>query len=155
MKRIITTWCILLLLVGCSSLQPLKDDYLKGDEYEKGMMKEAWHTIKEDYLKANLPVMDKDKQDKVELMAKKILMDSPLIKDYRVYDIFVDEEPTNPNAHEYIFIHFPPKFDRLDLEGTTFMVIIHRYYEKVVYQGVYNGPEGDLFYRYNTIIKSL
>ena len=140
-------------VAGCSHLQTFGDDYMGAEDYHKETLSEALLKFKTECLRAE--VSDADKTRRAELMAYDVIMATEHHPSYRVLEPQIDTKVIMPEATPYIFVHFLPKPDIPEVSETTFLIVFSRFYDKVVYSGLYTPPGGDSFYRYHDIVKEL
>lgn len=169
MKNIFYLFIILFLCAGCASIpkdneeenvfvgamKEIKRDYLKGDEFSPEKVNEAGRRLKYDVLGVTEPALEKKKAKEVLLRAKKTLMTSEYKDNYRLVSGKISKNTGMPDTRDFIFIHFNPIKDKKEANGTTYLVVIHRVYDLIVYSGVFTQPAGDAFYKYADILKEI
>ena len=116
---------------------------------------EAMQTFKEDYLSVEVPVLEEDRRREIEGIAKGALLATYHLSEYQVWDPQIEMDPGMSEAFSYFFVLFPAIEERQDLADTNFLVVIHRFDNRVVYSDVFSQPPGDSFYRYYHILKKI
>lgn len=154
MKQGVIILISMIIFSGCSAMKTIKNDYLKGDEMESGTMGKAMKTLKYDYLKATKPDYFSEKNVmKARLIAQDAMSATKYVEDYQVDFSVVDTDIMMPGTEDYVFVHFPPKEDKFS--DTTYLVVISRFFDRVVYSGVFTTPKGDSFYKYSQVLREL
>jgi hypothetical protein len=145
------------LTSSCDALETIKKDYLRADEFDSDTIDEAVRSLKVDYLGLDEP--SDEIMAKAEIIAYNKIITTPYKDSFQIHFPKVDEHLTMPEAFPYMFVHFTPKLDE-DIEGEkfhtsfqTYLVVVSRFYDKILYSGLFSLPKGDPFYRYNSIIK--
>jgi len=142
---------------GCDTMQLIKKDYLKMDEFNSDTLGEAMRNLKVDYL--GLDESNDEIMAKAEIIAYQEIITTPYADKFYIHSPFVDESLKMPRAFPYMFVHFIPK--KVDDEAVaeintpfqTYLVVVSRFYDRILYSGFFSRPKGDPFYRYNSIIK--
>jgi len=155
MKNIVLTILCFVFLSGCSAFRQIGDDYLKGDEMGEGAVGQAFDSLKYDYLNVQRPVLNERRKTQIVQIAKTALLASPMKNDYSLTDYEIDEGIRMPETFPYIFIHFLPNKDKPDITHTTYLVVIGRQSDRVLYQDVFVQPSGDPFYRYYGVLQQV
>ncbi|MBF0533295.1 MAG: hypothetical protein HQL23_09430 [Candidatus Omnitrophica bacterium] len=156
MKSKVMVWGIAAaVLCGCATWREYREDYLKADQQSDATLKESMQTFKYDYLNANRPIMTEERKTAILKIAKETLLKSELKSDYQLDFPEIDESMRMPETYGYIFVSFPPVTTNPKITQTTFLVVIHRFYDRVLFSGVYTQPKGDPFYRYSDIISKI
>ena len=154
MKKGVIILIFIVVFSGCSALKTFKKDYLKGDEMESGTMGQAMKTLKYDYLRATKPDFFSEKNImKARLIAQDAISATKYGEDYQVDLPVVDKDIMMPGTEDYVFVHFQAKEDKPS--QTTYLVVISRFFDHVVYSGVFTTPKGDSFYKYSQVLREL
>src|SRR3989339_144547 len=137
------------------AMDEIGNDYLKANELSSEKMKEAGRKFKYDILGANKPVIDQKQAKAAIIKAKKTLSESERKMDYLLKSAKIDKSIGMPETRGYIFVHFNPLKDKSELEGTTYLVVINRFFDLVVYSDVFSQSKGDPFYKYADVLKEI
>ena len=133
MKKLLPIIGLCFLLVGCAEVR---------DAY------------KHDYLDVK-PHLSRSRVKEITFLAERELLKSPYRDDYRIVSAEIDERPSEPRTHNYIFVHFDPLSFRRDIQETTFLVVFARIDDRILYSGIYTPPPGDPYYRFNPIVEKI
>ena len=154
MNRLIIVLILILAVSGCSStVDTIKTDYLKADDFDESTMSVAMETIKKDYLKDEETRKDRKKKLLSEFLAQRELLNSEYKYYFRVDLPEINNDAGMPETTPFIFIHFRPLEGVDGFPGRTYLVVIRRFNNQIVYSGLFIPPEGDPFYRYAGILK--
>ena len=147
--------CIFLgvFLSGCGAGKKINKDYLQADEWESETMREAVDVIKKDYLGDPETKMDREKQEQLKSIARESLLAAGMDSAYDLENVDIIQDAGMPETFEYHFIHFLPLETRLDLAGSSYLVVIGRLENRVLFSDVYHKPSGSSFYRYHDVLK--
>ncbi|MBU0467993.1 MAG: hypothetical protein KKF78_06310 [Candidatus Omnitrophica bacterium] len=137
------------------AMEEISIDYLKANELSSERMREAGREFKYDILGANKPVIDKKQAKAAILKAKKTLSESEHKMAYLLKSAKIDKEIGMPDTRNYVFVHFSPIKDNPDISGETYLVVINRFYDIVVYSGIFSPSKGDPFYKYADVLKEI
>jgi len=152
-KKMICFFIASIFLSGCVAVEALKEDYLRVDEFNEFTMREAFEKIKRDYL--GVDDLDHDTRRKAELLAYDKIMSTKYIDDYEVLAPTIDDALQMPETQPYIFVHFFPKEEKTDLDHTSYLVVVNRFYKRIEYADIFTLPKGDSFYRYYEILQKI
>lgn len=155
MKKRISLISICFLCFGCQAMHTINNDYMKADEWNKDTMPDAMETLKKDYLGATETKEDRKRTEEIQFIAKQQIMGTDYANAYEISAPQIDRNPGMPNAFSYYFVNFPLLSSDPALAQTTYLVVIKRFNNQVMYSGVFTPPQGDSFYRYNEILRQI
>ncbi|MBF0479838.1 MAG: hypothetical protein HQL26_10180 [Candidatus Omnitrophica bacterium] len=147
-------WVFILLgVAGCAQVKAGGNDYLKADQWRQGTMKDAYESVRDDYLKSGIG--DKKAQQEAELAASEHLKASLYKDQFDFLKPFTDKDAGMPETAPFYFIHFPSRDISDANRDVSFLVIVRRGACQIVFADIFKKPQGDLFYRYKEILKTI
>ena len=153
MRHNIIFFVIVFALSGCGSMETIKKDYLTDNELNNDNYREIMDTFKRDYI--GIEPKDTTLMTKAKIMAYEEIIKTKYKDNFEIYAPEIDTKGGMPEALPYIFVHFSKRVDKTDIPLTTYLVVVDRFYERIAYSGVYELPQGDLFYRYQDVLRKI
>lgn len=146
----------LFVMLGCSSMETLRDDYLGADEYDGATLHELKQDIKYDLLGMERPLLEKYEKNSVIFIAQNRLSLGEYKDKFYLSEAYIDQEPSMPESFPYVFVLIPPKPEIKEFKGQMYLFVFRRLdLGTILYEGLFTPKKGDSFYRYNDIIKEL